>query len=158
MGREIRKVPANWEHPKRANGDYIPLWGNSFSAELAEWQEGQQQWLLGYRDDHEGGWKPLTRDEAAMTFEQWNGAAPVPEDYMPDWPEAERTHIQLYEDTTEGTPRSPVFPADQLRALCEWAEANGASVFGGEPTTADEWYRMLSDGKVSHTIGNKIFI
>ena len=25
MGREIRQVPANWEHPKDENGHYKPL-------------------------------------------------------------------------------------------------------------------------------------
>jgi len=25
MGREIRHVPENWEHPKDENGNYIPI-------------------------------------------------------------------------------------------------------------------------------------
>lgn len=26
MGRELRRVPANWKHPKDGNGRYIPMY------------------------------------------------------------------------------------------------------------------------------------
>lgn len=39
MGRELRKVPANWEHPKDENGHYIPLYGRPFTKELADWEK-----------------------------------------------------------------------------------------------------------------------
>lgn len=25
MGREVRRVPANWQHPKNVEGHYVPL-------------------------------------------------------------------------------------------------------------------------------------
>lgn len=28
MGREVRMVPANWEHPRNGRGDYEPLFDN----------------------------------------------------------------------------------------------------------------------------------
>ena len=30
MGREIRKVPPNWEHPKKADGTYHPMYDEYF--------------------------------------------------------------------------------------------------------------------------------
>lgn len=47
MGREVRMVPAGWEHPVDENGEFIPLLTGSFSEELAEWQEGKRQWEKG---------------------------------------------------------------------------------------------------------------
>lgn len=83
-----------------------------------------------------------------MTFEEWNGKKPVKEDYMPEWSEEELTHIQLYENTTEGTPMTEPFLKDDLDGLCEYAEKN-CSVFGTDYfISKQEWKHMLSDGLV----------
>lgn len=63
---------------------------------------------------------------------------------------------QLWENTSEGSPMSPVFAS--LDELCAWAE-NNASTFGTSNfTTAAEWKRMLSDDFVCHQEGGNIFI
>ena len=47
MGREIRRVPANWQHPKDGHGDYIPMYGRiCYTAD--EIKEGLREgWLDG---------------------------------------------------------------------------------------------------------------
>ena len=38
MGREVRKVPENWIHPKDKNGKYIPLLESEYSREATHYQ------------------------------------------------------------------------------------------------------------------------
>lgn len=62
---------------------------------------------------------------------------------------------QLWETTTEGSPKSPVFKT--LDALCEWCETN-ATTFARDTATKEEWFKMLSDDFVYHKQGNAIFL
>ena len=34
MGRELRKVPANWEHPKDEDGKYHPMYNQYYGDAL----------------------------------------------------------------------------------------------------------------------------
>jgi hypothetical protein len=162
MGIQLRKVAANWQHPKDEKGNYIPLLEYRFSKQLAEWQEGKEKWEQGFSEnwfpkENESKWKPKTEEENKMTWEEWTSEMPVKEDYMPEWSEEEKTHIQLYENTTEGTPTTPVFKADELEKLCEYAAEN-CSTFADFKKTKEEWFKMLSDGFVCHEQGNIIFV
>src|SRR5262245_21266761 len=74
MGRRIVKVPANFEHPKDTDGDYIP---------------GAHHQIL-----------------YAL-------------------PTQARDCFQIYEDVSEGTPVSPIFPTEE--ALRDWLSAVGVS-------------------------------
>lgn len=168
MGREVRRVPANWEHPKEYNAYrkedcYKPLLPFSFdgsfddwlNSDVPEWLEGRKKWSEGLVKDYRGGWKPIPweewrsgsdsyRYEDIKTWEDYAGtcpASPDPKDYMPDWPEEERTHWQMYEDTSEGTPISPVFETPEK--LARWLADNSASAFADITATYDEWYRMI---------------
>ena len=143
MGREIRRVPANWEHPKDAKGDYIPL-HDGFSARLASWTEGKRQWDAGMRDNFRGGWIPRSGKEPEMSFEEWDGKQPVPEDYMPEWPEEQKTHLMMYETCSEGTPISPAFATPE--ELAHWLANTGASAFGGETATYEQWLDTCKRG------------
>jgi len=143
MGREVRRVPADWEHPK-VNDSYIPLFGDSFSTAAAEWDAGNQKWKEGFRDDYDGGWKPLDGSEEVTTYAKWTGERPVEADYMPDWPEEERTHYQMYETCTEGTPISPVFATPE--ELARWLTNNGASAFASQTASYDGWLRVCRGG------------
>lgn len=90
MGRQLRKVAANWEHPKDEQGRYIPM----------EYTEN---------DKH--------------------------------------THIQLYENTSEGTPISPVFTADETEELAEYA-AEHCTIFSDTKIPKEGWLiRINSDLK-----------
>lgn len=143
MGREVRRVPADWQHPKESNGRYRPLHGGSFSKSAKEWEEAAAKWTEGLRDDYQGGWKPLEGHEP-KTYAEWAGERPVETDYMPDWPEAERTHYMMYEDTSEGTPISPAF--ETAEKLARWLTDTGASSFGTMTATYEGWLRVCNGG------------
>lgn len=119
MGREVRRVPADWEHPKDAKGQHIPMYEH-FPYNAEEVREGLRDgWLKGEK-------KPY-------------GLA-----VMPQWPKAKRTHYQMYEDTTEGTPISPVMASPE--ELARWLADNGASAFAGHTATHEEWLAMIGFG------------
>jgi len=62
---------------------------------------------------------------------------------------------QLWEDTSEGSPQSPVFKT--LDELCQWCEGN-ATTFGSNKTTKENWKKMLGDDLVIHQEGNMLFM
>lgn len=146
MGREVRRVTATWEHPKNDNGNYKPLLGMSFTEQLKNWEEGREQWEKGFREslDDENPWKPKEADELEMSYEEWNGEKPIIDYYMPEWKESELTHIQMYEDTSEGTPISPVF--DNAEDLARWLADNNASSFVSSTATYEQWLSTINRG------------
>lgn len=152
MGREVRRVPKTWKHPK-CDGHYVPLYGGSFAERVADWDENNTQWERGFRASwsKDGDkWIPRTGDELAMTFSDWDGERPDPADYMPDWPESERTHWQMYEDTTEGTPISPVMDSPEM--LARWLVDNGASAFADQPASYEMWLTMTQRGSAPSAV------
>jgi hypothetical protein len=144
MGREVRRVPKDWQHPKDKRGSYIPLLGGSFSERLAEWEQGNAKWSEGLRDDWHGGWKPIEDERKHLSFSEWDGERPQKEDYMPEWSEAERTHYQMYEACTEGTPISPVMVSPE--ELARWLVENKASAFADETASYESWLRVANGG------------
>lgn len=62
---------------------------------------------------------------------------------------------QLWETTSEGSPKSPVFAT--FDELCEWC-ADNATTFASHKTTKEEWAKMLNDDFVCHQEGNVIMI
>lgn len=148
MSREVRRVPAGWRHPKNEKGHYIPLHGDSFKECLAEWEEGFGQWEKGFIRNWDSnlkhdGWK-LKGSVKSSSFEEWDGPKPEAKDYMPDWPVSERTHYQMYEDTTEGTPISPVMETPEK--LARWLADNGASAFGSSTASYEAWLSTIRAG------------
>lgn len=144
MGREVRKVPAGWKHPKNGDGNDIPLFGGSFKEDLAEWEEGFSQWEKGFVKDWANvGWRRREADDSP-TFEEWAGPKPEEKDYMPDWPASERTHLQMYETCTEGTPISPVMETPEK--LARWLADNGASAFGESTASYEAWLSTIKAG------------
>lgn len=155
MSREIRKVPANWEHPKNEYGKYQPMFNEFYGDVLNEWWEEHQQWEAGTHPDLEED--PLLKQKYPF-FAMWNGNPPDVEYYQTKkYSPEELTHIQLYEDTSEGTPLSPVFKKEEFENLCEWAAKN-ESTFANFKATKEEWMQMLSNGNVHHREGNVIFM
>ena len=155
MGRELRKVPANWEHPKDSYGKYIPMLKDFYGDALEEWIKENNSWNDGTHPDLIKN--PSLKDDYPF-YAMYSGNPPTVEYFQTrKFKPEELTHIQLYENTSEGTPLSPVFPADQLDQLCEYAE-NNCSVFGSQKTTRERWKQMLSDGLVFYQSGNAIFI
>lgn len=111
MGREVRRVPADWKHPIKENGGYIPLHHRS---------------ILEFQDDSDPEEDKIQESEL-----------------MPDFGES-ATHWQMYEDTTEGTPISPVF--DNPEDLATWLFENKASAFGNSTATRERWLQMIHRG------------
>lgn len=158
MGRELRRVPSTWRHPKK-NGEFIPLFdGKKFKERLRNWKEHKRMWNKGYKDDYMGGW--IKKEDDLLhysSFAEWYGPKPKRCDYMPEWKESELTHIQLYETTTEGTPISPVFHASRLDALCAYA-MDHATTFADFKASKEEWKQMLVNDNVHHKSGKLIFV
>jgi hypothetical protein len=147
MGREVRRVPADWQHPKRVvrgfNGMvecYKPLFeGERYQPAVDTWDEDCAKWKAGWRPDY-----CTDPDSRAMTFEQWEGQRPHRDDYMPNWPAEQRTHLMMYEDTSEGTPISPAFATPE--ELARWLADTGASALGDRAGTYEGWLRVASGG------------
>jgi hypothetical protein len=140
MGREVRRVPADWQHPKNDRGTYVPLLdGKDYDRHVSRWDEGAAKWAEGLRTDFNfnGGWKPIDDDQKSKTFSEWWGDRPNADDYMPRWSDNERTHLMMYEDTSEGTPISPAFATPE--ELARWLADNNASAFGNQGASYEAW-------------------
>lgn len=136
MGREVRRIPYNWKHPKDENGCYIPLDGDSFSKDLEKYNMGKELWERGFCEDWSDDprdWKPKESSQN-YTYEEWAGDPPKEDEYMPYWPDEERT-------CSEGTPISPVMKDPE--ELAKWLADNGASSFGNMTATYEEWLAMI---------------
>jgi hypothetical protein len=153
MGREVRMVPANWNHPKYDTnsapypnrvGKHIPLFKGSYAEAAADWDEARTKWEEGLvRDYANGGWKPKSEDHIGR-YTEWEGARPSPDDYMPDWSEDQRTHHMMYETTSEGTPISPSFTTPEK--LARWLADNKASAFGSQTASYESWLYVANGG------------
>lgn len=128
MGREIRMVPANWQHPmvpcrhspwangcdqSKRNGGmcYQPVFDRPFSESVKEWKEGLAKWER--REDEYAD----AEDYAKYEYWEYSGAPPDRAYYMPDSDEP-KTWFQVYETVSEGTPISPPFATKE--ELIDW--------------------------------------
>ena len=138
MGRELRRVPADWNHPRNDKGKDMPLYDNDYRTAAAKWKAGFHRWEAG--DD------PARKKYGDGKYEYWEwcGDPPSPEFYRPAWLEEHRTHYQMYETITEGTPVSPVMP--DIESLSHWLADNHASAFGPDTATYDQWLAMCRQG------------
>ena len=155
MGREVRMVPKDWVHPQYSreevaergylHGRFKPLHGGSYAKAATDWDAEFAKWDEGLRKAYSKGdeWVPHGYTDGTP-YEEYAGKRPVAEDYMPDWPESERTHFMMYEDTSEGTPISPAFETPE--ELARWLADNGASSFGSSTATYDQWLYVCRGG------------
>ncbi len=142
MGRDVRMLPKDSQHPKGVDGRYIPLHDSKpreeTMREVAEWYENQRLWALKQHPSQ------AEYGNAPMRFTDWEGGPPNPDDYMPCWEPSERTHFQMYEDTTEGTPISPV--CETPEQLARWLADNRASSVGSSTATYEQWLATIKAG------------
>jgi len=118
MSREIRKVAVDWKHPKDDQGNYVPCFEYfPYEDEISE----------GLRD----GW---------LDDEPPNYGCCV----MPSWSDSERSHYQMYETTSEGTPIGPVLESPE--AVAHWCVDNSASAMGGRTASYEAWLRVARGG------------
>lgn len=126
MGREIRRVPENWEHPKRKNGSYHPMFEQDFKENKKEYLEELEKWYKDYFDAENGKVFESFYDKKKYSkelgnIEQWIGpeppSPPDPKYYMPSG-----SWYQLFENVSEGTPLSPPFKTKE--GLTDWLSNN----------------------------------
>lgn len=121
MGREIRRVPPHWEHP-RDDGKFRPILNQRFADAAAEWKKNYAAWERGERPDY------CTGESATLEFWEWHGGPPDGrETYLP-YDEAEATWFQVYETVSEGTPCTPPFATET--ELVDHLVAEGESLIG----------------------------
>ncbi len=131
MGREVRRVPKDWEHPRRDNGTYQPLYDEDYKTACAEWKERFAK-------------HPESSEAAKYEYWDWDGPPPAESYHRPKWTDAERTHWQMYETVSEGTPLSPVMESPE--ALARWLADHGGDAGFGTTCTYEQWLAMIHQG------------
>ena len=163
MGIEIRRVPADWEHPTQQNTSY------GYTSKLAyqpkdsarnmftptfdeDWHSAFRQWFFGVIKWHVVKWLSLPFVlMGRKPTDPWEGLES--ENHRPGWwcgasrqrrgKSSEATHIQLYETVSEGTPLSPVFATSE--EMAEWCA--GKHVWNDtENMTVEDWRKFLDAG------------
>lgn len=128
MGKEIRRVPPNWEHPKypadhekvqegrRTTDDYMPMFDTPFKEAAKEWIEGLNEWDKGERQ--------RVKEQYGNDYEywEWSGEPPDRDYYRPEFTE-EPTWFQVYQTVSEGTPVTPPFATEE--ELIDYLVENG---------------------------------
>jgi hypothetical protein len=122
MGRELRMVPANWDHPKteQRNGQigFQPMYDQSFQCAAAEWKENLAKWEAGERPSY------YIVDEENPEPEYWEYAGDPPDRaYFRPWKDEEAVWFQVWETVSEGTPVTP--PFETKEELIDYLVANG---------------------------------
>lgn len=149
MGREIRRVPPNWEHPEKSyerynrqtgryekTMDYQPMYDRWFEDEVEEWDEDNKDWESGLRPNYDpdnGGrvwvpaaeweYKSIYANRPDMTWADYHHERPSDPAYYRPYRDEEATWYQMYETVTEGTPVTPPFATKE--ELVEYLVANG---------------------------------
>lgn len=113
MGREVRRVPPNWNHPKcdRYGDDRLqPMYDERYEDASLEWRSSYARWEAGEKMEHRED------DGSLLDFWEYRGNPPDRKYYRP-WRDDEATWFQLWETVSEGTPVSPPFAtAEELAA------------------------------------------
>lgn len=133
MSREIRRVPANWQHPQNERGEYVPLEEGYAALSSSFMEMANQKGLQAALDEYE--------------------IAPERGHFMPDWAEHECTHFMMYETCSEGTPISPAFAT--VEELARWLADNGASSFADRTATYEQWLAMCRRGYAVSAVGTQ---
>lgn len=119
MSFRVRRVPPYWEHPRDSEGKFIPHYERF----------------------------PFTADEIEELLSDGTFTNTPPHygcNIMPQWPDSERTHYQMYECVNEGIPVSP--PLESPERLARWLADNFVEVGEGVGFTYDEWLAVIRRG------------
>lgn len=98
MGREIRMVPANWEHPKvltpsyrtgYMEESYQPMFEQDVESAMEGWLEKYQMWIASERAAIQEKYPQYSypADEPYRSFCNWHRKPPDPKYYQPKWEE-----------------------------------------------------------------------
>lgn len=114
------------------------MFDKPFELVAREWLDNAIAWDKGKDPDCEE-YKP-----GYPFYWQWAGNPPDAKYYRPNWREETRTHYQMYETTSEGTPLSPVMESPEV--LARWLTDNNASACGNEGASYEGWLRVCKGG------------
>lgn len=108
MGREIRKVPSNWEHPKNRSGNYQPMYETFY-------EDAAQEWIKNFNE--------FIPSEFIKYY--WENELPPDEEYCVPYRKEDAIWFQVYETVSEGTPVTPPFETEQqlIDHLCTYGES-----------------------------------
>ena len=138
MSRQVMMVPQDWEHPKKEDGKYQPMFFEYWPDVIADWMKEYKLWQKGQHPDQ----LDTDYDTDGVRYHEWAGF-PDPDCYMHERIlEENRTHYQMYETTSEGTPISPVFKTAE--ELARWLTDNRASAFADMTCSYDQWLAMIN--------------
>jgi hypothetical protein len=149
MGREVRRVPKEWNHPRDANGEFIPMFNGDNETAANDYARSVVLWECGAHPSQNSEW---TRETCRH---YWDYSGPPPPEYgerachMFEYPRDDLTHYMLYENTSEGTPENDCPAFATMDELLDWA-ADNATTFGHCKTTREGWEKMLGNGFVHH--------
>jgi len=152
MGREVRRVPPGWNHPRDERGNFRALFdGANLTRRTDEWDRDAALWKRGLRLNYgDEDPTPVDPEWIGRPYAEWAGDRPDPDDYTPVWAADVATHLMMYENTSEGTPISPAFATAE--ELARWLAATAASAFGGMTATYDEWLATIKRGSACSAV------
>ena len=146
MGREIRRVPPNWEHPEctgfMKTGPQ-PMRDTEYAPHIEKWMDGYFLWKIGEHQhqkenpDHKGEYWDLV------------GCPPNPLYFRPKFKE-EPTWYQVYENVTEGTPCTP--PFETKEELVNYLVEHGETFGMGQKWDRKAAEQFVDDGWVPTAI------
>jgi len=144
MGREIRKVPKNWNHPRDKRGNLQPMFDEVYEEVADRWVARCIAWAN--RDIAKlkefGQWIGTDAADAERIFRehpyfwQWTDNPPNPDYYRMKWDSPAECY-QIYENVSEGTPVSPVF--ETKAEMAQWLVDQGHSEDAAARFIEAEW-------------------
>lgn len=139
MGREIRMVPPNWEHPQRdpendpyRHGGYQPTYDRHFDDVFSEWLADFDRVRGGELKDFEAECYPNGLSDWLV-----DDGAPPNRAYYRTYRDEDATWFQIYETVSEGTPVTPPFATKA--ELVDYLAANGD--FWDQKRGVGQWQR-----------------
>ena len=157
MSREIRMVPADWEHPKRKDfysdcrdgESYQPLHDRDYDEEAQKWMRDYQLFLEGKHPEQESirKWHKYYWDYDSPPDEMYCRS----EAYHTKFKSAS-TYYQVYESVSEGTPVSPKFATED--ELLKWLMSQGHSEIASRRFIKDKYVMsgLMVNGKIYSNI------
>ena len=159
MGREIRRVPPGWQHPKYTQDDapgpdWIgherPLYDRDYETACEGWLAACDHWragthpaqLKGYGQDYKYYW-------------DYENGPPDRDSYRAEkWAPEEATWYQMYETVSEGTPVTPAFATKE--ELVEYLVAHGD--YGDQRYGEGGWSRANAEQFVARGYASSLMV
>lgn len=160
MGREVRKVPPNWEHPqteRHGQTDLQPMFNRHIDDAMKEWLSDFDRIRGGNLSDIE----VECYGSSSCPLAAWMADESPPDlAYHRPWRDEEATWFQVWETVSEGTPITPPFATrEELIAHLvahgtTWDDGRGYSRVAAEAFVREGWApsMVVVNGKVASGI------